>query len=79
MVDDLVAAHPEDASLTALRMPPRLSEEYGAQGAAIAPAQPHDITPANLRTLVETAAESATTRPPGKQKRSAAAIFLPYP
>ena len=62
MVDDLAAAHPEDASLTALRMPPRLSEEYGAQGAAMAPAQPHDISPANLRTLVETAAESATTR-----------------
>ena len=35
MVDDLVAAHPEGSSLTALRMPPRLSEEYGAQGAAI--------------------------------------------
>ena len=62
MVDDLVAAHPEEASLTALRMPLRLSEEYGAQGAAMAPAQPHDISPANLRTLVETAAESATTR-----------------
>ena len=52
MVDDLVAAHPEDPALTQLRLPPRLSEQYGGQAAAVAPAQPHDITPANLRSLV---------------------------
>lgn len=62
MVDDLVAAHPEDPELTQLRMPPRLSEQYAGQAAALAPAQPHDITPANLRALVETAAQSATAR-----------------
>ena len=61
MVDDLIAQHPEDRELQELRLPPRLSEQYGGE-AAFTPARPHDITPANLRTLVETAAESATTR-----------------
>ena len=62
MVDDLIAAHPEDPELTQLRLPPRLSEQYAGQAAAVAPAQPHDITPSNLRALVETAAQSATAR-----------------
>lgn len=62
MVDDLVAAHPEDPELTQLRMPPRLSEQYAGHAAAAVPAHPHDITTANLRTLVETAAQSATAR-----------------
>lgn len=61
MVDDLIRQNPADQELQELRLPPRLSEQYGGD-AAITPAQPNDITPANLRTLVETAAESATTR-----------------
>ena len=63
MVDDLIAKNPADRELQELRLPPRLSEQYGGDDhAAVSQAQPHDISTANLRTLVETAAESATTR-----------------
>lgn len=61
MVEDLIAAHPEDRTLTELRMPPRLTDQYGGN-AFVVPAQPHDISSANLLSLVETAAQSATTR-----------------
>ncbi|WP_418765894.1 DUF3626 domain-containing protein [Mailhella sp.] len=62
MLDDMAAAHPDDPALAQLRQPTRLSEQYGDGQGAVTTARPDDITPANLRTLVETAAESATTR-----------------
>ena len=60
MLDDLAAAH--DPALDQVRQPKRLSEQYGDGQGGVTAARPNDITPANLRTLVETAAESATTR-----------------
>lgn len=70
MLDDLVAANPHDRELAELQLPPRLSEQYGTGGAACAPAPSHDISDANLRTLVEVAAESATLREKTAQAES---------
>lgn len=62
MAADLAAKNPDERELMELHLPPRLSEQYGAEQPPLTPGHTHDITTANLRTLVETAAQSATTR-----------------
>ena len=64
-LNELRTAHPQDRELAGAEGPQRLSGQYGISDmpAASAPApMPHDISTANLETLVKVAAQSASTR-----------------
>lgn len=61
-IDSEAAKHPEQAQMLNAMRPGSLSEQYGAVPPMSAPEHSQDISSANMLTLVEVAAESATTR-----------------